>query len=120
MAARAIPAMTSEQRRIVAPTRGINPTYRDMQPVNIPGYHCNVRVYPSLNWAFEPRTPGDQKDYLEHNRTLRPGCAIFVDGELVEASWLEGQPEQAEAIARRLKKYQTPCSGHTLRMLPQL
>ncbi len=122
MAARrsATPSLTREQQRLVAPRAGVNPTYRDMQPVKIPGYHCNVRIYPSGNWAFEPRSADDQADYLDHNRTFRPGCAIFVDGVLVEASWLDGESEKAAGIAKRLSQYKPPCTAAQMRALPRL
>lgn len=111
--------LTDAQRRLVARTRGVNPTYHDMQPEAVPGYHCNVRVYPSMNWAFEPRSKADQDDYLNYQRTYRPGCAVFVDGELVEASWLAGDPEKIAAIAERLKAYKDPCDAATKRRLPR-
>ena len=110
-------ALTDEQRRTVARRKGVNPTYNDCTPEIIPGYHCNVRVYPSMNWAWEPRSRADQADYLAYQRGYRPGCAVFVDGELVEASWLANDPEKAAAIAARLKDGKDPCDARTRRRL---
>jgi hypothetical protein len=105
--------LTDAQRRLVARHGGINPTYHDRQPEAVPGYHCNVRVYPSMNWAFEPRTAEDQQGYLEYQRKWRPGCAVFVDGECVDPSWLFNDAEKIADISRRLKAYEPPCDART-------
>ncbi len=109
--------LTTDQKRLVARRKGVNPTYDDVRPQAIPGYHCNVRIYPSGNWTWEPRSKADQEEYLEHNRTFRPGCAIFVDGELVAPSWLADRADEAAAIGRRLARHEAPCDARNQKRL---
>lgn len=90
-------------------TRGWNgtrPHYPNGPVVPIEGKVTCVRVYNNGSWAYEPRLPdevygsAEDEGWIAYNKTWRPGCALFVDGECVELGYLS--PERAQAITDRL------------------
>lgn len=69
--------------------------------------HQSVRVYNSDTKEDPIRTyngvaPEDLKEHIGYNTTMRPGCALFIDGKCVYEGYLT--KERCERIERQLKK----------------
>ena len=48
--------------------------------------HCCVRVYNNGHKVVEHHA--DERAWVDHNRTFRPGCALIVDGQVRATGYL--------------------------------